>query len=273
MGDLKGYLFGHWAGALALSARSRIEMIRVACSRPERVGCLANDQLAERLLTTICRSGARFIDVGAHIGSIIYLVARNNKTVKLIAVEATPEKAANLRRRFPNVELFDCAVGESHGEISFFVRSKLSGYNSLIRPQGGSDDSVKEIKVPLRKIDELVTASDVDVMKIDVEGAELGVLRGSVAMLSRCRPTILFESGAEATNAFGYTKEALFEFFASNNYCVVLPNRMAHNDPGLGIEGFLESHLYPRRTTNYFAVAKERRTEIRDRARELLGIA
>jgi hypothetical protein len=48
---------------------------------------------------------------------------------------------------------------------------------------------------------------------------------------------------------------------------------VAHNDGGLSLEGFIESHAYPRRTTNYIAIPSERRVEIRDRARTLLGIA
>jgi len=40
----------------------------------------------------------------------------------------------------------------------------------------------------------------------------------------------------------------------------------------MSLEAFNDGHLYPRRTTNYFAVARERREEVRDRARVVLGI-
>jgi len=54
---------------------------------------------------------------------------------------------------------------------------------------------------------------------------------------------------------------------------IVVPNRVAHNGSGLSLDGFLEARLYPRRTTNYFAIPRERRMEIRDRARAVLGLA
>jgi hypothetical protein len=38
------------------------------------------------------------------------------------------------------------------------------------------------------------------------------------------------------------------------------------------MDGFIDSHIYPRRCTNYFAIPSERRIEIRDRARDILGI-
>ena len=39
----------------------------------------------------------------------------------------------------------------------------------------------------------------------------------------------------------------------------------------MSLEAFLDAHEYPMRTHNYFAVASERRTEIRDKARRILG--
>lgn len=164
-------------------------------------------------------------------------------------------------------------MGEVIGEVSFYVNRKLSGYSSLTAPTNKLDTNVFEIKVPIKTLDTLVIANDVDVIKIDVEGAELGVLRGSLNLLNRCRPTIMFESAPPSDDDIGYTKEALFDFLTSNGFVLVVPNRVAHNGPGLTREGFIESHLYPRRTTNYFAIPLERRMEIRDKARSILRIS
>jgi hypothetical protein len=82
----------------------------------------------------------------------------------------------------------------------------------------------------------------------------------------------MFESGPPAENGLAYTKDALWQWFADRDYAVVVPNRVAHDDPGLSRDGFVESHLYPRRTTDYFAVAKERRAEVRERARAILNV-
>lgn len=124
----------------------------------------------------------------------------------------------------------------------------------------------------IEKLDDLVPPKDVDAIKIDVEGAELGVLRGGISVLRNCRPIIMFESAPEAANGLGYTKEAIHDFLTENAFSVVVPNRVAHEGDGLTSIGFIESHWYPRRTTNYFAVPFERRIEFRDRARRILGV-
>jgi FkbM family methyltransferase len=183
-----------------------------------------------------------------------------------------PDKVEHLRRKFPKVECHQCALGEREGEVSFFVNLKETGFSSLGKPSPNEDSNSVEIKVPLKTLDSLVDENGVDLIKIDVEGAELGVLRGGERLIGRSRPVVMFESGPPKDDGLGYTKDALWQWFADRNYAVLVPNRVAHQDPGLSREGFVESHLYPRRATNYFAVPNERRDEVRDRVRGILGL-
>jgi FkbM family methyltransferase len=270
---MKQFVLGNPIGRSALFLRDKFDLMKKAYFSLEALGTAANDQLSTNLITKICKPHGTFIDVGAHIGSIVSEVKHNDPSIRIVAIEAIPEKAENLRRKFAFIELHSCAVGESTGEISFFVNTKRSGYSSLGRPARIDDKSILEIKVRLEKLDNLVPHQDVDAIKIDVEGAELGVMRGAVNILRRCRPIIMFESGPQADDGLGYTKEAILDFLNSQDFSVVVPNRVAHNDDGLTEAGFIESHLYPRRTTNYFAIPTERRTEFRDRARSILRLA
>jgi FkbM family methyltransferase len=258
-------------GRLAFMARNAVELIRVAYRSPESVGTVANDQLATYLVTRLCLPGKGFIDIGAHIGSIISDVIRHDPSIKLYAIEPMPGKIAHLRRRFPTIELHECALGDVEGEVPFFVNTKQSGYSSLGRPT--NFQGVEIIKVPLKRLDALISSDAIDVIKIDVEGAELGVFRGGDALIKSSRPTLMFESGPEADDGLEYRKESMWRWLEERGFDIVVPNRVAHNGPGLSLEGFLEAHLYPRRTTNYFAIPKERRIEIRDRARAVLRIA
>ncbi len=256
-----------------MSARDSFDLLRAAFLNPEGIGMLANDQMATSLVTKICQPNKIFIDVGAHIGSVISAVMQHDRSIRIIAIEAIPEKVASLQRKFPLVEFHWCAVSDSEGEAPFFINTRQSGYSSLGRqPTGASDQYIAEIRVPIKKLDTLISSSDVDVIKIDVEGAELGVLRGCANLLARSRPTVMFESGPFDNEGLRNTKETLWEVLFDQNYVVLVPNRVAHNDSGLSKECFIESHLYPRRTTNYFAIPKERRMELRDRARKVLKI-
>ena len=269
--NIKQIFLGNLIGSLALSFRNKIDILTTACYDIEKVPTVANDILAIKLVTAICQSHMTFVDVGSHIGSIISEVAHYDPSIKIVGIEAIPDKVANLRQKFPSVKFYDCAVGESTGEMPFFVHTKRSAYSSLGQPLKLEKDSkISEIKVSVERLDELVTDDDIDVIKIDVEGAELGVLLGSLKILANNRPIIMFESGPQKNDGLEYTKEALYQLLNANEYAVLVPNRVAHEDPGLTQNGFVESHLYPRRTTNYFAIPKERRIEIRDKARKIL---
>jgi len=269
---MKQILLGTPIGRVALFLRDKIGMIQLACFHPDDVGTVANDILATRLITSLCQPKKTFIDVGAHIGSVTATVAYRDASIKIVAVEAIPEKIIRLRRKFPSVEFHECAVGESAGEASFFINLRESGYSSLGRPHDGSLPTYSEIRVQIRRLDEIVKDINVDAIKIDVEGAELGVLLGSTNILANSRPVVMFESAPTSDERLGYSKQAMYQFLAAHDYIVLIPNRVAHNDPGLTQDGFLESHLYPRRTTNYFAVPIERQIEVRHRARRILKI-
>jgi FkbM family methyltransferase len=268
MQEVKARLLATSLGLWLLGARDKLNIVRAAYCDPEQVGTMANDQLAATLVTSICKPGSVFVDVGAHIGSITASVRRSCRPSKILAIEAIPEKAAALRRRFSDAEITQCAVGETDGtDIAFFVDPLQSGYSSLARSEG-----VREIRVPLRTLDTVLGDNDVDLIKIDIEGGELGALRGAVKVLSRRRPTVMFESAPGAGARLGYSTNSLWSFLDDLGYAVVAPNRLAHDGEGLSLEAFNDAHLYPRRTTNYFAVPRERRQEIRDRARAVLGI-
>ena len=263
---MKQYLLKTSIGHFMLAARDKVEIVSAALLNPESVGTLANDQLATYLITRLCGKGKVFIDVGAHIGSILSEVRRNCESVEIFAIEAIPGKADNIRNSFKGVTVYNCAVGDHEGDVTFYENTQKSGYSSLLKPS--NLDFVNELTVPLRKLDNLISHQGVDVIKIDVEGAELSVLQGSNSIIKTSNPVILFESAPGEESI----KKDLWSYFHSHDYILLAPNRLAHNDTGLGLESFLDAHLYPRRTTNYFAVPKERQIATRNQARELLNI-
>jgi len=270
---MKQLLLNTMLGHITLDLRDKFKLVSTGLFKPEMVGTLVNDQLASLLITRLCQPNKVFIDVGAHIGSVISEVHLYDKSIEIIAIEAIPEKVNKLKKKFSYAEIHECAVGESEDTVSFFINTAQSGYSSL-SSAAMEQSTVKEITVPLKKLDNIITTTNtVDAIKIDVEGAELGVLRGGHKLLTTHRPTIMFESAPiNNDDNLGYTKEALWQYLTEHDYSVLIPNRVAHNDKGLSLDGFLDSHIYPRRTTNYFAVHKTRRVEIRDYARQILKI-
>lgn len=258
MASLKQRLVGTQFGRWLSTARDIIELVRAP---RVALGTTANDQLAPRLLAQLCRQNDVFVDVGAHIGSVIAEVLHNCPGARIVAFEAMPDKVAWLTRKFPTVTVHCCALSDGTGEAEFFVNLSQSGYSSLAEQEG----RVRRIKVAMERMDDLLDRADI--IKIDVEGAELGVLQGAVQVIENCQPLIMFESGPY--EVLGFTKEGIFNFFAERNYGLLAPNRLAHSGRVMTLDAFLDSHEYPRRTTNYFAVPMTRLDEFRFRAASL----
>ena len=149
-----------------------------------------------------------YVDVGANIGALAIPVARARPEASIVCLEADPIihsiLKANLHRNdCERVQALSCVVGEVDGDAVSFYRAPNDkfGMGSL-----GPQFDAAPIMLKRRTLDSLLAEIDihsVDVMKIDVEGAELGVLRGAQQLLSSDRaPVLVFEfiDWAEARN-------------------------------------------------------------------------
>lgn len=257
---IKRMLVGTKVGRIAMTWR---DTYRLWQAPRVEFGTVVNDQIASRLAVAFCPSDGTFVDVGAHIGSIISDVKFRHPSAKVVAFEAIPNKAEALRKKFPSVEIHNVALWDSEGEAAFFVDPQHSGCSSLHR----TGSAVQEIRIATRRLDTVLADRPVHIVKIDVEGAELGVLKGATALLAKERPIVMFESGPE--DRLGFTKPAMFAFFDEQDYQLFAPNRLAHTGGAMTLDAFLDSHEYPRRTTNYFALPKERAEEIREISRTI----
>lgn len=130
-------------------------------------------------------------DIGAHLGSMLSRMLNLAPGGRHFAFEAVPRKAAWLRAKFPQVTVHETALSEHRGEMSFYVDRRSSGCSSLTPGDGRQQEKIVVSASPL---DDLMDAVDrLDFVKIDVEGAELDVLRGGRRTLERRRPFLLLE--------------------------------------------------------------------------------
>ena len=267
MRALKESLAAARGANLMMNLRTRSALLRRAASFDlEQLGMIANDALTDLYLTRLCRSDGGFLDVGAHIGSVLSRVHGTYPKARIFAIEADADKARNLERRYPWARIFNCAVGEEEGTATFWLDAEKPGYSSLIEAEGRTAQEVK-----IRPIDALLPEADIDLVKIDIEGAELGALRGARKLVERARPTFIFESVRPERNALGYAPGDIWDWCESSGYALLTPDRLAHTAPEMTRETFVDCHYYPRRSHNYVAVARTRRDEIRIRARTILG--
>ncbi|MCW2405013.1 FkbM family methyltransferase [Sphingobium sp. B1D7B] len=252
-----------------MAAREAIDGQVIMLRRPEMAAVHVSCVLMKRLRDRLCPPGGVFVDIGAHIGSVIAAVQRYSAPSQIIAFEAIPEKVERLRAKFPGVEIHQCALGERAGEVEFTIDLVETGNSSLNTAVQGRSAAHKVISVEMQTLDHLMGGHRVDLMKIDVEGAELGVLRGGETTIADQRPLIVFESGAEEME--GYPRRDLFDWFQARDYDLVTPSRLAHTAPPATWEVFADAHQYPFITWDWFAVPREKRSEVRRCAARIMS--
>ena len=161
--------------------------------------------------------GGLFLDVGAHLGTWASWIG--SRTQPVVAFEPNPSLAGLLRRsRISNTEVLEFALGAETGSADL----KIPFRDGLPRPGNGTitdfrlgpSDRLLTSSVNVRKLDDFALRQ-VAAIKIDCEGGEEQVLRGSAGVIARDRPLLVveihherrqdFENVTELLSAFGYS--------------------------------------------------------------------
>ena len=179
------------------------------------------------IFETFCTAGRDVIDVGANIGITAAMAGVMASPGRVIAIEPVPATfghlEGNLRRSgLTNVVAVRAAASEEAGEVSLVVRPRF-GFAAFVGYEGVLNryEEYAEFSAPARPVDSLVEEfglEDVGFIKIDTEGYELEVLRGSGATLDRCQPVVFLEANNYCLNIFrrkslvDFTEEILARF-------------------------------------------------------------
>ena len=172
----------------------------------------------QEVLRQHLRPRMTFYDVGANIGFFSLLAARLvGKQGRVVAFEADPEIAARLREHLARNEFEQITVEEkavwSEGRTVCFARTDPAtspdrGLGHVVA--GEAKDTIQIEAVSLD--DYTRSAAPPDILKCDVEGAEVEVFRGAQRLLKEKRPGIICEMHSEENRQF------LLEEFAGAGY-------------------------------------------------------
>jgi FkbM family methyltransferase len=158
-----------------------------------------------RLMQAFLMPGMTFVDVGANIGYYTLLAARAVRDVGRVyafepnaAIRPRLEENLRLNQLLDSVQVYPHAVTRASGQIRFYpsITPDNSGVSSILPGAGRSDEG--EV-ISCMSLDDFRAALPgsrrIDLMKIDVEGAELEVLAGAGRILAADQaPAIMFES-------------------------------------------------------------------------------
>jgi FkbM family methyltransferase len=158
-----------------------------------------DEQRVVQLLRRVVKHGDVFFDLGANFGFYsCYVLPLCGKLGAVHAFEANPSLIPHLRRsvevngKYGNIQLNALAVGKESGQVLPLYDPDRIGCSSLYPHEWLNRDS--RVLVPVVTIDQYVREKRIeriDVMKIDIEGAELDALRGMEATFQACPPKLI----------------------------------------------------------------------------------
>lgn len=168
-----------------------------------------------------------FVDIGTNIGLITSSIVSRVKNVTVFGFEPSPIPYRSFMvTLFANqleqtVHLTQTAVSDVQGTISFMTHGDAASSGDGIRETHRPGVPATAVTVPTTTLDAWtasVKPSTLNVIKIDIEGAELLALRGAVHCLSTYRPVLFLEIAQENLTAYPHTPRDILSFFTDHAY-------------------------------------------------------
>lgn len=225
-----------------------------------------------QLYPKILKRDSNCIDVGANYAYHTHRLAQLCPDGRIIAFEPIPftyRVCKRLIRKFhlKNVELYQKGVGEKNGTVSFEMpmqdfgvlsagQAHLSGRNNELegKEQHYKFTKFEVVECEIVQLDSMdLKLNSLDLVKLDIEGAELFALKGMSALLQKFKPHIYIEINPFFLKGFGIAETELNEFFNTHGYLVYTYNPNSAT---------LHKYELPYSEDNYLLIHKDRKEEL-----------
>ena len=174
------------------------------------------DRSERAILRRVVRPGMIVVDIGANIGVYSrFLAGLVGVNGKVIAFEPAADNFRRLRDNvaaLPQVEAVHAAVGSSTGDIVLFESGELNVDHRVYH----TGENRRHVRVTCWALDEYILPDrPVDLVKIDVQGFELAVLRGAARVLkTNADIVVLLEFWPHGLRAAGDTPMTLVDYLS-----------------------------------------------------------
>jgi FkbM family methyltransferase len=210
-------------------------------------GTVGEERERQNFIAIVKKGGfRRFYDVGANIGlyGFMFRTIISNGVVTMF--EPDEDNAELIQRtissaRLLEVQLVQAAVSDCDGTLTFY-KDDLSGATGSIHRGGQKDSFVsihhryepRAVSVRSVKLDEIADRNgDPDIIKIDVEGAELSVLHGSEKLIERSHPALFFECDENQAVIREFLSNRGYVCFDFSTMCIT--KELVHNNLALHV--------------------------------------
>ncbi len=212
------------------------------------------DRLTMKIMEKVIHPGANCLDVGSHEGDILQKCIKMAPHGLHFAFEPIPAYFERLERLYGGrATVLPFAIADSSGRSVFqFVRNAPAYSGLKKRKYEVNSPDIIRIDVDVRRLDDIIPKDfQADFIKIDVEGAELNVLKGGQELIKRCSPVIVFEFGLGASDYYGSGPDELYHLLVDEcGLNVSLLQAFLNNGHPLSLEAF--RHHYLQKTECYF---------------------
>ena len=160
------------------------------------------------------------------------------------------------------INTYNVALGPTAGSVEMHIK-KNDGHNRVANDNytklNGKPVKVntgyQRVQVPQLTLDSY-NFTDVDIIKIDVEGYELQVLEGAVNTIAQNRPIVQIECVEIQPRAFGKTINDLMDYFTSKNYVITLADGTIMPKKFQYAKKMMDRFMIPAERTDLYDVAK-----------------
>jgi FkbM family methyltransferase len=178
-------------------------------------------ELTKRISKSAAEGGL-LVDVGANIGYFSLIWASLNASNRVLAFEASPRNAGMLQANIDSnnmrerVKMYPVALGKEKNVLPFDLGPvELTGWGGL-----SLASTPATIEVPVERLDDIIDPfAIIDVMKVDVEGADTWVIMGAEKLLLERRIKIIyFEQNKTRLKQLNIAENAAVEYLSSVGY-------------------------------------------------------
>jgi len=170
------------------------------------------DAQTKRIIQHTLGENGVFLDVGCHKGEVLDWAIKYAPSSSHIGFEAIPELADALKQNYPKHQIHNVALADYTGKTNFHHVKTNPAYSGINQREYVKDETIDVIEVDVNTMDNLIPESQsIDLIKIDVEGGELQVLKGGAETIKRESPVIVFEHGLGASEFYDNGPEKIWK--------------------------------------------------------------
>jgi len=180
------------------------------------------DTSTVKIMRQVLKNDSVFVDVGCHKGEVLDYAIRFAPMGRHYGFEPIPTLHAQLSKNYGAQYLIkNVGLSDHKGTSTFNYVVSNPAYSGIKKRSYPGEEEVEEITIDIDTMDsQLSEATHVDLIKIDVEGGEYGVLMGAKGIITKYQPVIIFEFGLGASDHYGTSSDQIWDFFNSLNYGV-----------------------------------------------------